>query len=92
MVRSGQMTREEGIEQIRKAPEFDIELVELVKKRLKFSDEEFIRLMKAPVKSYRDYKTYKPLFERLRPFFWMLYRLDLVPKSFYQKYTSKSEV
>lgn len=92
LVRSGQMTREEGIELIRKPPAYDMELVELVKKRLKFSEDELVRLMRAPVKSYKDYKTYKPLFERLRPLFWMLYKMDLVPKSFYQKYTSKSEV
>jgi hypothetical protein len=53
---------------------------------------EFERLMRLPIRSYRDYKTYKPWFERLRPFFYVLYRMELVPKSFYVKYTAKSGV
>jgi hypothetical protein len=28
----------------------------------------------------------------MRPFFWLMYKLDLVPKSFYQKYTAKQEI
>jgi hypothetical protein len=25
----------------------------------------------------------------MRPFFWLMYKMDLVPKSFYMKYTAK---
>jgi len=46
--------------------------------------------MNLPKKSYKDYKTYKQTFERLRPFFWLMYKLELVPKSFYMKYTVKA--
>ena len=42
---------------------------------------------------YTDYPTYKRTFERLRAFFWLLYRLDRVPKTFYVKFCqSKSLV
>ena len=77
---------------LKQPPKVDFDLVEMVKKRLGFSDEEFERLMTQPKKNYRDFKTYKRLFERLRPLFWVLSRADLIPKSFYIKFTSKSNI
>ncbi len=87
LVRSGQMTREQGLELISQPQTYDPELVEMLKKRLGFSDEEFDAIMHLPKKTYRDFKTYKQTFERLRWLFWALYKLDRVPKSFYIKYT-----
>jgi hypothetical protein len=86
LVRSGQMDRAQGRELLAEAPPFDPEIVALVKKRLRFSDDEFDAVMAAPQRTFRDYRTYKTTFERLRPFFWALYRLDRVPKSFYVKF------
>lgn len=86
LVRSGQMTRGQGMELMSTPPQYDPELVEMVKKRLGFSDEEFDRLMQLPKKTYRDFKTYKTTFEKLRWLFYILYRLNRVPKSFYMKY------
>jgi N-acetyl sugar amidotransferase len=87
--RNGWMTRDEALRLMQEPPHIEEDLVEFAKKRLKFSDEEFARLMTLPKKTYRDYKTYKETFERLRPFFWLMYKLELVPKSFYIKYTAK---
>ncbi len=87
LVRSGQLTREQGLELIKEPPSYDPELVEMVKKRLGFSDEEFDRLMHLPRKTYREFRTYKKTFERTRALWWLLYKLDRVPKSFYLKYT-----
>ena len=89
LVRSGQITREEALAQLRQPFHFDQEIVDVVKRRLGFSDEEFERVMRAPTRTYRDFATYKPLFERLRPFFYSLMKAQLVPQSFYIKYTSK---
>lgn len=88
LVRSGQITREQGLEQIQKAQEYNPELIEMVKKRLGFSDEEFANLMNLPKKTYRDYQTYKRTFECMRWFWWLMYKLNRVPKSFYMKFTS----
>ena len=90
LVRCGQMPREEGLRQLAQPIEVDAEVLDLVKKRLRFSDAEFERVMNLPLRTYREYATYKPLFERLRPLFWLLYKLDRVPKSFYTKYTSRT--
>lgn len=92
LVRSGQMSREEGLRLLAEPPSCDPGLVEMVKKRLGFDDDEFERVMTQPKRSYRDFRTYKPTFERMRPFFWLMYRMDLVSKSFYVKYTSRSNL
>lgn len=89
LVRSGQMTREEAIAELTKPFHFDQEIVDVVQRRLGYSDEEFDRVMRAPTRTFRDFKTYKQRFERLRPLFAMLVKAQLVPRSFYLKYTSK---
>lgn len=87
--RNGWMTREEALQLMDEPPHIETGLVDFVKKRLGFSDEEFERLMTMPKKNYTDYVTYKKTFERMRPFFWLMYKMDLIPKSFYMKYTVK---
>lgn len=89
LVRSGQMNREEALEGLQSPPKCDPEIVQLVKTRLGFSDEEFIQVMTQPKKSFRDFKTYKPTFEKMRPFFYIMAKMDFVPMSFYLKYTKK---
>lgn len=88
--RNGWMTREEALRLMNEPPHIEAGLVDFVKKRLGFSDAEFDRMMSLPKKTYKEYRTYKRTFELLRPFFWLMYRLELVPKSFYMKYTVRS--
>ena len=86
LVRSGQLDRDEARERFF-APRYpDPELIAMVKKRLHLSDAEFDELMTMPARTYRDYPTYKRRFERLRPLFWVLMKLNRVPKSFYVKF------
>lgn len=89
LIRSGQLTKEEGLKLMQEPAYLEPGIVELVKKRLRFSDTEFENIMNLPKKTYKSYPTYKQAFERLRPFFWLMYKMDLVPKSFYIKYTKK---
>jgi len=89
LIRSGQMSREEALEKIKQHKPFDPGILEEVKKRLSLTEEEFELIMNLPKKDYRNYKTYKQTFERMRWFFWVMYKLNLVPKSFYMKYTKK---
>ncbi len=91
LVRNKQLTKEEGKLRLNEPHFLEDGVLELVKKRLEFTDVEFERVMNLPVKSYKDFKTYKQRFERLRPFFYLMYKLELVPKSFYEKYTIKHE-
>jgi len=89
--RTGHMMREEAFARLKDAPYLEPELLEYVKKRLGLSDAEFERLMTLPKKTYRDYPTYKKTFERMRPFFWLMAKLNLIPMSFYMKYTKKQD-
>lgn len=89
LIRSGQMTRKEGVGLVSRPREYDPEVLNLIKKRLGYSDIEFDKLMNLPSKTYRDFSTYKETFERMRWLFWIMYKLNLVPKSFYMKYTTK---
>ena len=89
LVRSGQLDREEARERFF-APRYpDPELIALVKKRLRLTDDEFDAYLTMPKKTYRDYPTYKRRFEALRPLFWLLYKLNRVPKSFYIKFCKR---
>ena len=85
-VRAGLITREEGLKRYHEPPYLEPGLVDYFKKRLQLTDEEFEAVMTGPRKTYQDYKTYKKLFERLRPLFYLLAKRDLVPMSFYLKY------
>lgn len=91
-VRSGKMSREEALRLYSLPPHLEEGLVQYFKTRLGIDDAEFDRVMNGERKCYKDYPTYKPLFEKLRPLFYILAKSNLVPMSFYIKYTSKSGV
>ena len=74
-------------EKIKQPYEFDHSILDEIKSKLNFSDEVFTNIMNLPKKSYRDFATYKKLFERLKPLFFIMYKMDMVPKSFYLKFT-----
>lgn len=85
-VRSGHMGRDEAIAEYKREPFCEEGLVDYVKKRLNLTDEDFEEIMDGPIRTFRDYKTYKKRFELLRPIFYLLAQFNLVPMSFYQKY------
>jgi N-acetyl sugar amidotransferase len=87
LVRCGQMSREEGLAKLAEPAYLEPDLLQYVKKRLGYSEAEFERVMTLPKRSYRDYETYKKTFERLKPLFRLLAEHDLVPKTFYLKFT-----
>ena len=86
LVRAGQMSREQAKAELARPVPYDPEIVELVKKRLNLTEEEFERGMTQPPKTYRDFPNYKRTFELTRPLWWALYKGHRVPKSFYMKY------
>lgn len=91
-VRSGKISREDALKIYSEPPYIEPELLEYFKKRMNVTKDEFEEIMKRPKKSYKDYKTYKQRFEFLRPLFYIMYKANLVPKSFYLKYCFKSEI
>ncbi len=89
--RNGLMPREDALKIFNTPIEPDKELTEYFKKRLGLSEPEYLAVMEGTQRNYKDFKTYKKRFETLRPLFYMLAKANLVPMSFYIKYTSKSE-
>ena len=85
-VRAGIKTQQEALEIYNTPINVDPELLLYVKKRLCLTEEEFQQLMAAPCRTFREFKTYKKRFERLRPLFAVLAKANLVPMSFYLKY------
>ena len=85
-VRSGVLDRQKALEIYKSPIVQDDELVTYLKKRLGLNDQEYTRLMEGPNRSWVDFETYKPLFEKLRPFFSVLSKMNLVAPSFYKKY------
>ncbi len=86
-VRAGEISREKALDEYyNNHPYLEPELLEYFKKRLEFTEEEFKKIMNQPPKYWTDYPTYKKTFEILQPFFYILMKSSLVPKSFYMKY------
>lgn len=86
LARRGSVSREYAWAEYNTPPKVEDELLTYFKKRLELSNEEYERIMSEPPKSWHDYPTYKKRFERLRPFFAVLAKANLVPMSFYLKY------
>jgi len=84
--RAGLLPRDEALRQYRTPLVPDPELIAYVKKRLALSDGEYEELMQGPRRSFRDFRTYKARFERLRPVFYLLAKANRVPMTFYLKY------
>lgn len=85
-VRAGILNREDALVEYKTPLLGDEELISYVKKRLNLTETEYQKYMDAPNKTFKDYKTYKGLFEKLEPLFKTLANKNLIPRSFYLKY------
>jgi N-acetyl sugar amidotransferase len=85
-VRKGSITRKHALDEYSMPVKEDENLIYYVKKRLKLSDDEYEKIFNMPLKSWKDFKTYKKRFEMLRPLFYLLAISKRVPMSFYIKY------
>lgn len=91
LICSGQMTRQQALEEIRKPP-YDPELLKIdmdfVLKKLGLTQEEFDTIMKLPVRNHREFDTegsffnYYPILKPLKPL-WQSYKRIAGPKSKY---------
>ena len=86
-VRNGKLNRDEAIKEYYETqPLIEPGLIEYIRKRMDFSSEEYDHIMNSKPKYWYEFPTSKKRFEKLRPFFYILYKANLVPKSFYMKY------
>ena len=83
LIRSGQKSRDEVLNDLDKAPCVDQDVAldkEFVCKKLDLSIDEFDRLMALPIKSFHDYSTYYPIVKILRPLINIFKKIKIWPK------------
>ena len=88
-IRTGKITREEALKQIKNDtyPKDKInEDMEVVLTKLGLSNEEFENIMESPPKSFLDFNTYYPTIRKLRFLIKLACKLKLFPDVFYEKY------
>jgi N-acetyl sugar amidotransferase len=86
LIRSGFMNKQEALYALQNSRPSIHEILRYLKSRLDISDKSFEIMMSQPRKTFRDFRTYKRSFERLKPLFWVLLKLNRIPESFYIKY------
>lgn len=86
-IRSGQMTRDEALKEIREHPILeDKEIKECCLGKLGLATEEFERILSVEPKTFLDYPTYYPIIRALRVPIRLACMLNLLPQIFYEKY------
>ena len=85
-IRSGNMTREEGLAEVARPYPVEEGIVDYTISKLGLSQEEFEAIMRAPNRSFLDYPTYYPLIQLLRVPIRIACRLHIFPPIFYYKY------
>ena len=88
LMRSGQMTREEALDDLSKPYPFKQEDVDFVIKKLGFDSDEWDKIMKAPRKTFRDYPSYYSIIKRMKLPLKIAAEMNLVPKILYEKYAN----
>ena len=87
LIRSGQMTREEGLQKISEVSVIEDEkVIGLCLKRMGITREDFEAMLAQPKKTFRDYPNLMSLFSRMKWGIWVLAKLQLIPMSIYEKY------
>lgn len=86
MILSGFITREKALEILKEPYTCDAETIEFVLHKLSLSQAAFDELMKAPKRSFQEYKTYYPLILALRLPIWFACQLGVLPELLYYKF------
>ena len=90
LVRCGQMSRSDALGKMVAPTIMSREAVDKFIKELGIDQKELFKCMLRKNKTYKDYDTYKQIFERYKILFWLMYKMKLCPKSFYMKYCCKT--
>jgi hypothetical protein len=67
----------------------DLETFEFIKKKLDINDEEFQKIMNAPINTYKDFKTYDTYIKKLKYPLKIAASLNIIPKILYEKYAKE---
>lgn len=85
-IRRGKINKKEAKSALKEAPHGGKSATEYFIKRMNITQDDFDLVMSSAPKSWTEFKSYKRLFERLRPIFKYLLHRNLITRSFYIKY------
>lgn len=85
-IRRGMVTKSKARDILNTPIVHNLELLNEVLSRLLISEEDLNMFIAAPIKRWNQFNTYKPFFERTKILWYILYRVKIVPKSFFAKY------
>ena len=85
-IRSGHITKEEAEAILSQPYHYDQQIVDEVIHRLGFTKEEFEKLMQAPNKTHKDYRTLRPLYKALSLPINIVTKMGILPRILYLKY------
>ena len=86
MILSGQITRQEALSLISKEYPFEKETVDYVINKLGLDKNDFSNIMNAPIKNFKDYKTYYSLIIKFEPLIKLAIKIGLLPHVLYYKF------
>lgn len=86
LIRSGQMKREDALNEISKPYPWKQEINEYILEKLSLSQDEFDIIMKEKIKSFKDYRSYYSYMRLLKIPIRIGCTLHILPPIFYQKY------
>jgi N-acetyl sugar amidotransferase len=85
-IRSGHMTREYALDQLKTPYGYKQEVVDYVINRLDFSKDEFNDIMQSKNRSHNEYRTLLPIYKLLKFSINLTTKMKLLPRIFYLKY------
>jgi 3'-phosphoadenosine 5'-phosphosulfate sulfotransferase (PAPS reductase)/FAD synthetase len=88
-VRSGNITRNEALKELKKEIPINTELVDEVERELQIDVKLLLNNSINKPTTHYDFKSYHKIFQTFKWFFWILSVFKLVPWSFYIKYCSR---
>ena len=85
-IRTHQKTREESLKELKTPYPFDTELINYTISKLDITKSEFEEILKLPIKTFHDYKTYYRYIKMLRFPIWLAAKVGIIPYVLYQKF------
>jgi len=86
LIRSGQISRKQALEELKNPYPIDFEVVKFAIKKLDFNESEFEEIMNGQNKSFHEFKNYLGLIKILKIPVKLAAKRNLVPKILYEKY------
>jgi len=89
LIRSGQMNRQDALEELKTPPTIEKNFIDYVLKRLELTKEEFETILNLDIKSHHDYDNHRSYFQENEKMFQEFLDKGLISQTFFTKYVKK---